>query len=91
MKLTAVGYYKELFKFVYGSEEITEVKIQNALSQFIRSIQSFDSKYDIGRAQVANDGQPFPNFTNQENMGKNMFLTPPQAATPIKSLEHLIL
>jgi len=76
-KLSAIGYYKELFKFVYGSEEITETKIQLALAQFIRSIQSFDSKYDVGRAQVANEGTPFPNFTNQENNGKNLFLTPP--------------
>ncbi|MDI9309496.1 MAG: cytochrome c peroxidase [Limnohabitans sp.] len=76
-KLSAIGYYKELFKFVYGSEEITENKIQLALAQFIKSIQSFDSKYDAGRAQVANDGQPFPNFTAQENNGKNLFLTPP--------------
>lgn len=76
-KLSAIGYYKELFKFVYGSEEITEVKIQTALAQFIRSIQSFDSKYDIGRAQVTNDNQPFPNFTAQENQGKNLFLNPP--------------
>ena len=76
-KLSAIGYYKELFKFVYGSEEITEVKIQSALAQFIRSIQSFDSKYDTGRALAANDGQPFSNFTPQENQGKNLFLTPP--------------
>lgn len=76
-KLSAIGYYKELFKFVYGSEEVTENKIQLALAQFIRSIQSFDSKYDVGRAQVVNDGQPFPNFTAQENNGKNLFLTPP--------------
>ncbi len=77
-KLEAVPYYQELFDFVFGDSEITENRLQIALSQFVRSIQSFDSKYDIGRAQVANDGQPFPNFTNQENMGKNMFLTPPQ-------------
>jgi cytochrome c peroxidase len=76
-KLSAIGYYKELFKFVYGTEEITEVKIQNALAQFIRSIQSFDSKYDAGRALAANDGQPFTNFTTQENQGKNLFLSPP--------------
>ncbi|MDI9258353.1 cytochrome-c peroxidase [Flavobacterium sedimenticola] len=76
-KLSAIGYYKELFQWVYGSEEITEAKIQLALAQFVRSIQSFDSKYDIGRAQVANDAQPFPNFTNQENQGKNLFLAPP--------------
>ncbi|MFY7988393.1 MAG: cytochrome-c peroxidase [Flavobacterium sp.] len=76
-RLSGIGYYKELFKFVYGSEEITEAKIQSALAQFIRSIQSFDSKYDIGRALATNDGQPFSNFTAQENMGKNLFLTPP--------------
>lgn len=76
-KLSSIGYYKELFKFVYGSEEITEVKIQSALAQFIRSIQSFDSKYDAGRALAANDGQPFTNFTPQENQGKNLFLSPP--------------
>ncbi len=76
-KLSAINYYKELFKFVYGSEEITETKIQFALAQFIRSIQSFDSKYDIGRAGAPNDGAPFTNFTTQENQGKNLFLTPP--------------
>lgn len=76
-KLSGIGYYKELFKFVYGSEEITENKIQLALAQFIRSIQSFDSKYDAGRALVANDNVNFPNFTAQENTGKNLFNTPP--------------
>jgi cytochrome c peroxidase len=76
-KLGQIGYYKELFQFVYGSEEVTESKIQLALAQFVRSIQSFDSKYDAGRALAANDGQPFTNFTNQENQGKNLFQTPP--------------
>ena len=77
-KLSAIDYYKELFLFTYGTEEITENKIQLALAQFVRSIQSFDSKYDVGRAQVANDNQPFPNFTAQENQGKNLYLAPPQ-------------
>lgn len=76
-KLNNIGYYKELFGFVYGSDEITESKIQLALAQFIRSIQSFDSKFDTGRALVANNNTPFPNFTAQENNGKNLFLTPP--------------
>jgi cytochrome c peroxidase len=77
-RLSSIGYYKELFDFVYGSEEISESKIQLALAQFIRSIQSFDSKYDTGRALVNNDNQDFPNFTAQENLGKNLFLAPPQ-------------
>jgi cytochrome c peroxidase len=76
-KLQNIDYYKELFKYVYGSEVITENKIQLALAQFVRSIQSFDSKYDAGRALVANDNQPFTNFTAQENQGKNLFLAPP--------------
>ena len=77
-KLQNIGYYRELFQFAYGSTTITEAKIQTALAQFIRSIQSFDSKYDAGRALVGNENQPFANFTMQENQGKNLFLTPPQ-------------
>lgn len=76
-KLQKIGYYQELFKYAFGSEIVTENKIQLALAQFIRSIQSFDSKYDAGRALAANDGQPFTNFTAQENQGKNLFLTGP--------------
>lgn len=76
-KLQNIGYYKELFQFVYGSETITETKIQLALAQFVRSIQSFDSKYDVGRATAPNEGAPFANFTAQENQGKNLFLTAP--------------
>jgi cytochrome c peroxidase len=77
-KLSGIGYYKELFQFVYGDQNVTEPRMQECLSQFIRSIQSFDSKYDIGRAQVGQEQQGFPNFTQQENMGKNLFFMPPQ-------------
>lgn len=76
-KLQAIDYYQEFFKFVYGDENVTEQRLQECLSQFVRSIQSFDSKYDDGRA-VVQDQQPFPNFTQQENLGKNLFLAPPQ-------------
>ncbi len=76
-KLQNIGYYKELFKLVYGTEEITETKIQLALAQFERSIQSFDTKYDVGRSLASNDNQDFTNFTTQENQGTNLFLNPP--------------
>jgi cytochrome c peroxidase len=76
-KLNGLGYYKELFTMAFGDGNITEARMQTALAQFIRSIQSFDSKYDVGRAQAPNDGAPFPNFTAQENAGKNLFLAPP--------------
>lgn len=77
-KLKAVGYYKELFQFVYGDQNVTEARLQECLSQFVRSIQSFDSKFDAGRAQVPADNPPFPNFTAQENDGKRLFMQPPQ-------------
>jgi cytochrome c peroxidase len=76
-KLSTINYYKELFKFTFGDSIITENRMQNALASFINSIQSFDSKYDIGRAQVNNDNQPFPNFTATENQGKALFITAP--------------
>ncbi len=77
-KLDAVDYYQELFALAYGDASITESRIQDALAQFIRSIQSFDSKYDIGRNEIRNDNVAFPNFTAQENMGKQLFTAPPQ-------------
>jgi cytochrome c peroxidase len=76
-KLSKINYYNELFKFVYGDTVVTEARMQESLAQFVRSIQSFDSKYDAGRVQVRNDNDPFPNFTAVENTGKNLYMTPP--------------
>lgn len=77
-KMSRLEYYRVLFAAVYGDSMISEDRMQRAIAQFIRSIQSFDSRYDAGRSQVQNEGAPFPNFTNQENQGKMLFLTPPQ-------------
>lgn len=76
-KLQGIAYYNELFKFVYGDITVTEPRLQECMAQFVRSIQSFDSKYDAGRALVPNDGANFPNFTPQENMGKQLFIGAP--------------
>lgn len=76
-RMEAVEHYRVLFRGVHGSSEITEEKVQGALSQFVRSIQSFDSKYDEGRRQVAGDQVDFPNFTVQENQGKRLFQARP--------------
>ncbi len=76
-KLQNIAYYNELFQFVYGDVSVTEARLQECLAQFIRSIQSFDSKYDQGRGQAVSDATDFVNFTLQENTGKQLFLNPP--------------
>lgn len=73
-KLEALEYYEELFTFVFGDADVTEERMQLALAQFTKSIWSFDSKFDEGRAQVNNNGANFPNFTADENAGKALFL-----------------
>lgn len=75
--LSEQNYYTELFHFAFGDTVITEERMQNALAQFVRSIQSFDSKYDEGRSTAPNDGAPFSNFTQDENAGKQLFLGRP--------------
>jgi cytochrome c peroxidase len=76
-KMAGLDYYPVLFQAVYGDSAITPARMQESLAHFVRSIVSFDSRYDQGRAQVANNNQPFPNFTDQENTGKTVFMTPP--------------
>lgn len=76
VKLSAIEEYRVLFQGVFGDATVTEERVGKALAQFVRSIQSFDSKYDEGRAD-RNDGQDFLNFTANENAGKQLFLAPP--------------
>ncbi len=67
------SYYPALFEKAFGTQEINADKISNALAQFVRSIVSHSSKYDAGRAMSPTPGANFPNFTAQENLGKNLF------------------
>lgn len=69
----AQSYYPELFVNAFGSDEIDSDKISKALAQFVRSIVSYSSKYDEGRAVSPAPGANFPNFTAEENLGKNLF------------------
>jgi len=48
-KLGATSYYPKLFADAFGTSEITKDKLSKALSQFIRSMQSFDAKIDQGQ------------------------------------------
>ena len=76
-KLETIPYYPVLFENAFGTETISENRIQQALAQFVRSIQSFDSKYDEGRSMTTNNNQPFSNFSAMENNGKQLYNQPP--------------
>jgi cytochrome c peroxidase len=73
-KLDTIYYYDELFNLAFGDPTITEARMQDAMAQFIRSMQSFDSKYDVGRAMVGGNNADFPNFTTAENNGKALYM-----------------
>ncbi len=69
-------YYPTLFKNAFGDNTITSDRISKALAQFIRSMVSTTSKYDIARSAVSSATANFPGFTSQENQGKNLFYLP---------------
>ena len=66
-RLAAEPYYTNLFAAAFGSTVITTNRISFALAQFVRSIVSTQSKYDLG---VTNN---FANFTAQENLGRLIY------------------
>ncbi len=76
-KLAATEYYPVLFRLAFGEGDITSEKISLALSQFVRSIVSFDSKFD--QALAGTTGPPpevIPGFTPQEQLGHDLFHSP---------------
>jgi cytochrome c peroxidase len=67
-------HYPELFRKAFGDDKITQERIARALAQFLRSMVSYQSKYDEGRAKVGSARDDFENFTVQENRGKALFM-----------------
>ena len=74
-KLQDDDYYRVLFRRAFGDETVTRQRVSLALAQFIRSMVSYESKYDAGLAQTNNPEANFPNFTASENLGKNLFFS----------------
>lgn len=74
-KLTQQPYYAALFTNAFGDENITSNRVALALSQFIRSMVSYESKFDEGLAQTQDIDDNFPNFTTSENRGKQLFMS----------------
>lgn len=67
-KLGAQERYRKLFKAAYGTEKITGERFLKALSQFMLTLVSADSKYDQVMRQEAG-----VQFTEQESKGYALF------------------
>jgi cytochrome c peroxidase len=65
--------YPELFRAAFGDPEITLNRIARGLAQFVRSMVSYQSKYDAGLAAAPAASADFTNFTQLENRGKALF------------------
>lgn len=65
--VSAQDYYPALFQKAFGTTQVTSDRISKALSQFIRSIVTYQSKYDRVK-------QGLENFTPAEQQGENLFL-----------------
>jgi cytochrome c peroxidase len=68
------GTYPGLFARAFGDREITDQRVGKALAQFVRSIVSYQSRYDEGRAHAQSPRDDFDNLTLQENRGKALFM-----------------
>jgi cytochrome c peroxidase len=79
-QLQADKIYPPLFHSAFGSGDVSADRMGQAIAQFIRSIVSYRSRYDVGRSAVASVHDRFPNFTEQENYGKLQFLERGQCA-----------
>jgi cytochrome c peroxidase len=66
VKLSKIPYYQELFTKAYASPEVTSDKIALALTSFITSIQSRNTKFD--RAQFGTTS-----LSALENVGQQLF------------------
>ncbi|MGI9190984.1 MAG: cytochrome-c peroxidase [Chitinophagaceae bacterium] len=73
-RLKQKPYYPILFRKAFGTENITADLTAKALSQFVRSIVSYRSKYDRARSEVNKPNDYFPAFTSEENLGKSIFM-----------------
>ena len=73
-ELEQAGFYQNLFETAFGNESITTDRISRALSQFVRSLLSYQSKFDLAMAN-RNIGAPGLRGTlnEQELLGHSLF------------------
>lgn len=66
-KLEQLEYYGPLFEAAYGTSEISAETIAESLAEYLKSMLSYNSKWDQG------SDNDFANFNAQERFGKELF------------------
>ena len=76
-KLQQLSYYPPLFEAAFGSANVTRDGIAKAVAQFMRSMTSFNSRFDRAASVTGGDdySTDFENFTAEENLGKSLFIS----------------
>lgn len=72
-RVADAAYYPPLFQDAFGDEDVTSERIASAIAAFVRSIVSFDSKFDAAIAETGTVFGTFPNYTAEEQLGKEIF------------------
>jgi cytochrome c peroxidase len=67
-------HYPGLFRDAFGDPQVTRERIGRALAQFLRSMVSYQSRYDQGRTAARSMADDFDNYSVQENRGKALFM-----------------
>lgn len=84
-------YYPSLFTKAFNNSTINSDLISKALSQFVRSIVSYQSKYDAGRTNFPPGplalNTNLPNFTADETLGMQIFLSARGGCVPCHGTE----
>jgi cytochrome c peroxidase len=65
-KLSTVAYYEPLFKNAFGTSKVTKARVSSAITQFLCSMVSCNSKFDAVAAATAS-------YTPMEQMGHDLF------------------
>ena len=68
-------YYAALFTEAFGDDTVDADRIALALAQFVRAMVSTQSAYDAGIEATGDALAPFPNFSDEENLGKQLFFS----------------
>ncbi len=68
-KVTQTSYYPQLFENAFGDKTVTKDRIGTAISQFVNSLFSMESKFDKGQLDS------FTDFTPIEKYGMQLFFS----------------